>query len=212
MQTGIDRRLDEETLLRLGYIPFCIGELVWDYADTVITLCAMMKIDGTKKMSRAIRGYRREYLQERAEYVTAAQRDNEVSNGLVYEEAVSDITGQMLVNVKADIRAQYPDLSDDYLQLLVATHQCDVLCKALIRYVETISAKVEGIVGHKIGCVLPRSVFGLSALIGEYAGDKPLSARLTPLLDKYIETLAVQMALIKLDPGQILNTETDNNG
>lgn len=208
MQTEVDNPLDEETLLRLGYIPFCIAELVWDYADTVITLCAMMKNEATRKISRAIRQYRREYLQERAEYVTAVQRENEVSNALVYEEAVGDITAQMLLNVKADILAQYPDLRPDYLQMLVATHQCDILCKALIRYVGIISAKVEGIVGHKIGCVLPRAIFGLNTLIGEYAGNKQLSARFTQLRDKYIETLAVQMALIKLDAGSVLNNES----
>lgn len=47
--------LDSETLMRFAYVPFVVAQLAWDYADTIINVSSILKLDSTKKLCRAVR-------------------------------------------------------------------------------------------------------------------------------------------------------------
>lgn len=194
----LSKILDRDTLFRFAYVPFVIAELAWDYADTVLTLSAMMKT-GAKKLCRAVRELRREYERERARFIDQAHKDSEVENMYVFEDGVKDIYTQMLVNVRCDLNSEYPSLDKDSVDLLTAVYQCDITLQSLILYTQQQTSKIERIVGHRIGKILPAQVCQLARLMPEFIGDKPASERFNKLKKQYEKTFATQIALIELN-------------
>ena len=194
----LSKILDRDTLFRFAYVPFVIAELAWDYADTVLTLSAMMKT-GAKKLCRAVRELRREYERERARFIDQAHKDSEVENMYVFEDGVKDIYTQMLVNVRCDLNSEYPSLDKDSVDLLTAVYQCDITLQSLSLYTQQQTSKIERIVGHRIGKILPAQVYQLARLMPEFVGDKPASERFNKLKKQYEKTFATQIALIELN-------------
>ena len=202
--TRIDRMFNREELFRIAYVPFVIAELVWDYADTVIILAKSLNNPATRRLSRAIRNARSDYDRLRHQYIDDEHRKRELENGYVFEDAIQSITNQLLINLRVDINSEYPNLNESSRDLLIAVHQCSIMSKALLRYLAKQSARIETRVGHAIGKMLPPSYYVMDKLIPEFIGDKPASAHFNKLMQQYIETLSVQMALVEL------NDITDN--
>lgn len=195
----LSKLLDKDTLFRFAYVPFVIAELVWDYADTIIDLAIMMRLKATKKLCRAIRELRRDYDRVRAPFIDDAHRNSETENMYMFEDGVNDIFKTLLVNIRCDLKGEYPELAPDYLDLLTAVYQCDILLHSLFRYVRMQTEKIEKIVGHRIGRILPDEMYRLDALVIAFVGDKPVSERFISIKETYIKTLATQMALIELN-------------
>lgn len=193
----LSKILDRDTLFRFAYVPFVIAELVWDYADTILTLSVMMRT-GAKKLCRAVKELRRNYERERAPFIDQAHKDSEVENMFVFEDGVRDIYTQMLVNVRCDLKSEYPNLDKDNIDLLTAVYQCDITLQSLILYTQQQTAKIERIVGHRIGKILPAQIYQLARLIPEFVGDKPASDNFNKLKKQYEKTFATQIALIEL--------------
>lgn len=189
--------LSRDELFRFAYVPFVIAELVWDYADSVILCASRIRGSVTRPLSRAIRQAREGYDRMRRKFIDKDHRNREIENGYVFEKIVSRITAQMLVNVRADIAREYPDLTDDCRDLLMAVYQCHILSRALLKFINEQSRMVEQRVGHPIGRILPPQYYAMDTLIPEFIGDKPASSRFRALMEQYITTLAVQIALIE---------------
>lgn len=195
----LSKILDQDTLFRFAYVPFVIAELVWDYADTIIDLSITMRLKATKKLCRAIRELRRDYDRVRAPFIDDAHRNSETENMYMFEDGVNDIFKTLLVNIRCDLKSEYPELAPDYIDLLTAVYQCDILLHSLFRYVRMQTEKIEKIVGHRIGRILPDETYRLDALVIAFVGDKPVSERFISIKETYIKTLATQMALIELN-------------
>lgn len=195
----LSKILDKDTLFRFAYVPFVIAELVWDYADTIIGLAIIMRLGETKKLCRAIRELRRDYDRLHARFVDSAHRDSETENMYVFENEVNDIFKTLLVNIRCNLKGEYPELAPDYLDLLTAVYQCDILLHSLFHYVRMQTEKIEKIVGHRIGRILPDEMYRLDALVIAFVGDKPVSERFISTKETYIKTLATQMALIEFN-------------
>lgn len=193
----LSKILDQDTLFRFAYVPFVIAELVWDYADTILTLSAMMR-NGAKKLCRAVKELRRDYDRVRTPYIDEAHRDSEVENMYVFEDGVKDIYSQMLVNLRCDLKSEYPSLDNDNVDFLTAVYQCDITMQSLLIYTRKQTEKIERIVGHRIGNILPKQMYQLARLIPEFVGDKPASDRFKTLKKQYEQTFATQIALIEL--------------
>lgn len=195
----LSQMLDSETTMRFAYVPFVIAKLVWDYADTLLSEVARMKLSETKPLCRAIRQLKREYDQIRAPYIDSKHEDSEEENMYVYEDGVARIMNQCLSNVRIDLKSEYPELDEEeYLPFLVAVYQCDITLKSLLLYTERMTAKVAQIIDRHVGHILPESLYKLNRLVLEFVGDKPVSEKFKILKKKYIETFATQMALVEL--------------
>lgn len=201
---AVDRLFNREQLFRFAYVPFVIAELVWDYADTVIIMASRLNQPETLKLSREIRKARADYNRLRHNYIDAEHREREIENGYVFEDAIKRITQQMMLNVRLDIIAEYPDLNDESRELLESVYQCLIMSRALLRYLDRQTDMIQRRVKHRIGKMLPPSYYVMHTLIPEFIGDKPASARFTALMKQYVDTLATQMALVEL------NDITDN--
>lgn len=191
--------LDKETLFRFAYVPFVIAQLVWDYADTILTMAAWLRITETKPLCRAIKELRRDYDRVRAPHIDKAHADSEVDNGYVFEESVQDITRQLLVNLRIDLRGEYPKIEPEYLDFLIAVYQCDITLKSLLLYIRKQTDRIARKIGRNVGRVLPDAVYKLDKLVLEFVGDKPVSENFAKLKKQYIETFATQIALVSLN-------------
>ncbi len=195
----LSRLLDRETLFRFAYVPFVIAQLVWDYADTILTIAAWLRITETKPLCRAIKELRRDYDRIRAPYIDKAHANSEIENGYVFEDCVKSITDQLLLNLRIDIRSEYPEIEPEYLNFLLAVYQCDITLKSLLLYVRRQTDIIAKKIDRHVGRILPDAVYKLDKLILEFVGDKPVSKKFDNLKRQYIETFATQIALVGLN-------------
>lgn len=200
----LSKILDTDALMRFAYVPFVIANLAWDYADTVVSLSAVNKQSPTKKLSRAVRELKREYDLVRAPYIDTAHRNSEEDNMYVFEDGVKDLFSLYLKNIEFDLKTAYPQLEMESIMFLKAVYQCHIVLQALYKYVEMQKRKVEKIVGHTIGDVLPSSLRRLDILIIEYVGDKPIGDHLMKQQSTYANCLANRIALIELTETKVL--------
>ncbi len=191
--------LDSETLMRFAYIPFVVAQLAWDYADTVIDVSTLLRLHPTKKLCRAIRELKRRYDNVRAEFTNYAHRDSEIDNMYVFEDGVSDLFSLYLKNIEFDLKKEYPDLEGDYKVMLLSVYQCHIVLKAIYRYAEMQRDKIEKIVGHRIGDILPVELRKLDILIMEFIGDKPVSSQFDVQQKTYAQCIANRMCLVELN-------------
>lgn len=195
---ALAKLLGEENLFRFAYVPFVISGLAWDYADTLLDMSAWMKLSETRHLGRRIRELRKEYDQIHSTYIDKSHQNSEIENMYVYEEGVKNIFKTYFVNLRCDLKSEYPELSEDYVTFLVAVYQCHVTLQSLLLYAKRQSERVAELVGHPIGNIIARPVRELAKLVLEYVGDKPAPERFNKLQETYISTFATQMALIEL--------------
>lgn len=191
--------LDSETLMRFAYVPFVVVQLAWDYADTIVDVASMLKLHPTKKLCRAVRELKRQYDRVRDEFTNYAHRDSEIDNMYVFEDGVSDLFSLYLKNIEFDLKSEYPDLGEDYRNYLLAIYQCHIVLQSIYRYAEMQKVKIEKIVGHQIGDVLPKELRRLDILVMAFVGDKPISAKFDAQQNTYAQCLANRMTLIELN-------------
>jgi len=193
------KTIGRENIFRFAYVPFVVAELAWDYAESVVSLAAMCRRPETRSLSRKIRELYRQYRSDHDRFIDSAHHENEINNMYIYEDAVLRIFKLYLINLKCDLRSEYPDLDGDAIEFLVGVYQCYVTLQALVRYTHDQERKIAEIVGHPVGHILPKSVTQLSELILKYVGDKPASDRFNKLQETFILTFANQIALVELN-------------
>lgn len=191
--------LDTETLMRFAYVPFVVAQLAWDYADTIINIASFLRLHPTKKLCRAVRELKRQYDIVRDEFTNHAHRDSEIDNMYVFEDGVSDLFSLYLKNIEFDLKKEYPDLDGEYRSYLLAIYQCHIVLQSIYRYAEMQTKKIEKIVGHKIGDVLPSELRRLDILVIAFVGDKPISEKFDAQQKTYAQCLANRMALVELN-------------
>lgn len=191
--------LDSETLFRFAYVPFVICELVWDYAETIVSLSKYLKLHETKPLSRSLKELRASYDHRRAQFVDGKHRASEQENMLVFEEGVRSIFKLYVTNLRCDLKSEYPELQPSHLDLMEAVYQCQILLKSLYRYAEGQERKIARMLKRNVGHVLPEEIYRLGHIIAAYIGDKPISEQFRKQQDTYAATLANQIALVGLN-------------
>lgn len=73
----LSEEIDEELLFCFGYVPFVIAEVAWDYIDTIFNLSAILGISETKKICRALKNLRSDYLSLRKSVYNGADQHEE---------------------------------------------------------------------------------------------------------------------------------------
>lgn len=194
----LSEMIDSDTFMRFGYVPFVVANLAWDYADTIVCMAQLLKLQETKKLSRAIRQLKADYDRLRAPYIDSAHRNSEENNMYVFEDGVKDLFNLYLVNIECDIKSAYPELQSEYIILLKAVYQCHIVLQCIYEYVRIMTIKVEKIVGHKIGDILPGELRRLDPLVIAFAGDKPISKEFEKQQSTYAKSLSNRLSRIEL--------------
>lgn len=191
--------LDSETLMRFAYVPFVVAQLAWDYADTILIFASEFKLYHTKKLCRAVRELKRRYDNVRAEFTNHSHINSEIENMYVFEDGVLDLFSLYLKNIEFDLNREYPQLDSEYLSYLKAIYQCHIVLQSIYRYVEMQKVKIEKIVGHKIGDILPAEIRKLDILVMAFVGDKPVSSKFDTQQKTYAQCIANRMCLVELN-------------
>lgn len=197
-EKDLSELIDYDTFLRFGYVPFVIAEVVWDYADTCIDLAIIMGITETKVLSRKIRELRRDYVSYKARYLDSAHLDSEQENMEVFIESMSDYFNRLFFSYKNDVMKLYPELTDESKQLVAEVYLCRLVIKALYKYVSMITRKVEKLVGHSVGSILPTHISQLSQLVIEFVGDSPLTEEVLKKQEMFVDALVNHINSIEL--------------
>lgn len=192
----IKRSLSHDDLLRVAYIPFVIARLVWDYTDTILNLCYMMRLKPVKRLCTAVRKLRREYDQERAPFIDRVQEDGEEENMLVYESQVKHITSLFIVNLDCAINREFSQIPDDFRNLLKAVYQTSSLINALILYTEKQTDKASAALGWPMSHMLPIQIYKLRSLLPQFAGDLALGPEWQKTEEQFVKTFANQISAI----------------
>lgn len=195
----LSRMLDSETLFRFAYVPFVICELVWDYADTIVSITKYLKLHETKPLNRAIKELRTSYDRRRAKFVDSEHHASEQENMLVFEDGVHSIFKLYVTNLRCDLKSEYPELQRSHLDLMEAVYQCWILLKSLYRYVDGQERKIARLLKRNVGHVLPEEIYRLGHIIQAYIGDKPISEQFRKQQDTYAAILANKIALVGLN-------------
>lgn len=195
----LSKILDRETLFRFAYVPFVIAKLAWDYADTITTMAAFYKLSEDKRLCREVKRLKCEYDRERSPYIDMAHQQSEEDNMYVFEDGVNDLFKLYFLNIDTDIKAAHPELDDEQVTYLKAIYQCHIVLKAIYEYVKMQTIKIEKIVGHTIGDILPKQLRQLDKYVLEFAKGRTISPKFECQQEIYIKSLANRMALIELN-------------
>lgn len=193
----IQEKLSPENLLRMAYVPFVIARLVWDYADTIVNLCSMMKLTPTKGLCRTVRQLRREYDQDRMPFIDKAHEDCEEDNMIVYEEQVKAMMNLYLINLECAIKREFKEISREMRDLLKAVYQCDVLVKALFLYTDRQMKMASDMLGWRMGSMLPDTIHRLKPLIPEFLGEMALDQEWIDTENQYVKVFANQIGMVE---------------
>lgn len=192
-QQSISEALDEPTLFRVAYIPYVLAEVVWDFADTVLNICATLKIQETKKLSRAVRELRTEYNRYRSKYIDAAHQALEVEHREVFIDANTPTLNEFCRQMREHITAKYGKVDADYMYMLLGTYEALAVLRALQLYVADCDRTINEAVGYSNRSIMPTHVFRLRTLLEEFAGNCKMPAD-DPALVRCINSLYSSMA------------------
>lgn len=192
--------LDEDTLFRFAYVPFVIAEVAWDYADTVLNLTVIQKLKETLPLKRAVEKLRSEYNREHSRFIDEKHRQSEMDNMEVFQDEMKDLINQIYRSNVEEVRRLYPDLCDDSNMLVAEVYLCRIVLSALFRYAAQITKKIEGIVHHPIGQIVPRQMMKLYNLIEEFAGDSPIKEAYKSQSEKFVQSLVESISEVELNP------------
>lgn len=194
----IKATLTQDEILRFGYVPFVIARLVWDYADTILDICIQMRLQETKRLSRAVRQLKDDYDRNRIPYIDKTHEDNESRNMLIIEEAIEEHTDLFFLNLRCAVEREYPELTPEYRQLIYAVYQCRAMLSVCLRYAEVQRAHVAKRMGWVLNSMLPPQVKALEPLIIAFAGDKTLGADWDKTETTFVNTFVTQIGLLRL--------------
>lgn len=190
--------LDQDTFFRFGYVPFVIAEVAWDYADTTIDLAVLMRLSPTKKLCRCIRNLRNEYVNFKKKYFDTSHLDSETDNMELFIDELSKFFNERFHSYVDKLVDEYPDLNNDSKMLISEAYLCKFVLKALFKYMSYINKKVEDIVRHPIGKLLPASIYSLYDIILEFAGDSPLTSEFLKKEEPFVNELVDRIKSIEL--------------
>lgn len=171
----LEQLLDQDTTFRLGYVPFVIAEVAWDYIDSFCEYAAAARTDRLRHLCRRLRALRHSYQDTRGEFLTAAHMKGEQNNMLAFEdEAGAVLSGYYLAlpnSIPADVRAA---MTTDAIELLQTAHGCTLIMDALHQYNDLISAEASRRVGHPVGNVVMPQTYAAADLMRKIVERVPL--------------------------------------
>jgi hypothetical protein len=191
----IQDAFDRETLFRVSYVPYIIFEVAWDYADSMMNLCASLRIHETKKLCRAIRELRKRFDSYRERFIDLDSRNKEFDHMIQFEEESKRLLSGIYKGIKTTIRKQRPGVVDDWLEMVACVYMCEIIFSALFRYARDCDKLIESRCGRANHSILPDEMFQISRLIPEFRGDVNVAISLRPA---YVAKIYKQITIIEL--------------
>lgn len=186
-----------EELVRVGFMPFALAELVWDYAGTVVDMAVQMRIKELRRATAALRDMRREFDRQHAGFVESGRREVERACMLDYEEDAGQTLRQFAYAVRAELRNVWPELSPQWQAYVLAVEQCRLVHRVLVRYDRWARGLLTRKVGRAARSVLPRQVLSVGPILDALRGDKPLGDGFDSRTQIYVDVLFNNAVLVE---------------
>lgn len=147
---------------------YLVGNLAWDYTDTVLNIASSLRRDSTRALSRSVRQLRLDYDRTRQYLIDPAHEAKETELALLFEVAsvpVLDELNRSLVAELAPLR-----LDTDNAMLVRSVQMALTLIDVMKRYASVCDAWIKsfGVHGHSI---LDDRFRRLALLLPHFAGD-----------------------------------------
>lgn len=160
--------LPDHIVFRLGYVPFVVAEVVWDYIDSFVNAAAAGHRQEIKRTCRVLRSLRRDYQKYRSQWMNKQYLEGEEHNMLVFEdEARSVFNGYFLSmpnGICPDVRKA---LDQEDIYLLQAAHGCILTMIALERFVDKVCSEAEAACGEPWPNPIPtQTLMAVKAVMG----------------------------------------------
>lgn len=201
----IAKGLSREEIYRVAYLPFVVAEVMWDYADTLCNIGAILRHEQSDKdcrsmklLSRAVRTLRREYEQGRAAYIDAVQREVETTHMIEFQEGLRSYFTSLRASIENDIHRRYGEIRRSNLILLLAVYEAIVVYRALLKYADWADRLIEKKCGRARHSIIPDEITRLGSLLPQYAGDCVLPTN-TPEMNLWRDTLCNKIHAIELE-------------
>lgn len=161
--------LPERERLRIIVKIHLLGTLAWDYAETVLEIAAQMKVEGTKRLSRAVRELRRRYDRYNGEFLSSqdTERMNELS--ILFADINERNFTKLCRGLDTEMgRVAHFDAQNAYLIKAVQMTMTVIDTMKLFAEESDRWMEVHGVDGHT---VMPKFFGSLAILIPQFAGD-----------------------------------------
>lgn len=162
--------IPENTRLEFALKLYSLSALVWEYAETILDICAAQRISDTKPLVRKIRELRSEYDKFRWSHLGKDEVHRELERALELEEVMDDNFSKLSISLFNEISKK--KLTEGHRLLLIAVQQAMTVIDALFMY----SAKVDKMLEesglpYMRDCLVQTEIIQLRSLIPQFGGD-----------------------------------------
>lgn len=189
-------KIDRETLFLLAYVPFVIGEVAWDYADSCLDMAKLLRLQAIKKLCRRIRELRDGYNFIRFQHIDRLHRETEQDNMILFQENYKDFFNKLHINIKGQVSIEHPGLNADSHLLITAAYSCAVVLRSLFKYMATMEKRVADLLGIKaMGSLVIKEIRELEKIILQFAGEDSIgnNNQFPDFLNPFVDTLCNYM-------------------
>lgn len=186
----------EQVYYSLVAIPLCMGAVAWDFIDTVLDMCVILRIDPLKKVCRAIRQIHTDYSYQCRKLVLSSDQMKPlhawVQNFLDSTNGSTDMSAQ----IKDELLSRYPGLHSDWYAMLSSAYLAIVYLKGIIKYTEAEERSFAEKIGvSRYGHMLPDEIYKAVPLLDAVAGDCTLD-------DEFLRPFICEVVDMMTDVGQ----------
>lgn len=158
---------------------YTVMNLAWGYVETILDLCAQMKIPDTRPLCRTIRELKREYDRFRSSSMWGGADAEESKRAEDFEDFFSEDFDRLFNGLEMEVNKL--DLTPPHKLLVIAVQQTLTLMDAARSYAIWTDSEIRKYGAWADGCSFMQKEFlALYPLIPQFAGDcysPDLSAR-----------------------------------
>lgn len=135
-----------EEHMMIAFVPTIIAELAWIYAEKTLKFAAENRISETKKLSRAVRAVRADYIDFMAkdldrEHITHIQTQSKK----LMEECARDFT-ILWFSVNQELKSKFPDLA--HLDMRTDAFISEIFCRCHYEHNKRMTEFIRDKLGH----------------------------------------------------------------
>lgn len=161
--------LPQDILAQMVAKTCVLGALAWDYADTVVKLASVMRIEKTRGLSRAVKALYDEYRWMRHNVIDSGHAEKEKELAELFEEINAKAFSRLCQGLRLEI-GRNTGLNEDYTTLVCAVQMAMTVIDTMRLHDAECSRWMEsqGVAGLT---VIPGQYDRLAILLPEFAGD-----------------------------------------
>lgn len=167
-----------KNFMQLQAGPWILSELAWDFAESCCDISANLRISELRRLCRTVKDIRLEHDRIRQTIFTTEAQRRAYENCVEFQECYSALFSKITLAIRLEVRKIKPSIALDEELLIASAYMCAVVIRAMARYCDVLEGRLTRCLGVKrMGTTMPDTMFQLSAVILEFAGDARITAK-----------------------------------